>query len=283
MIVLQALGINSQTKSPSAKQNEAKSHANELASQVKDSLQSSVKTPSPTSRLSSGFGSLLDEDGIMTMSCESSHSEDPLKVGRHVQSSSPQVAINTPLPIEQVTSVKEQLKEQRKYHKEQKHKSRRNHRGEKVRSPSDSQLPHQDAFTSHIHLKSPNSNMSGMKSSEQIKDSVSPIQSDHSPRLRGRAWVSPVASPATSSDKSASYTQTPLAPSQIQDPFESRNSTRSNQTGVMSAKPLSPRKEKAVHKLVEKQIELERSRNERIKLVTEVQLLDLHVEEEKTK
>lgn len=270
MIVLQALGINSQPKSPSAKQNETTNSANELASQVKNSLQSSAKTPSPNSRLSSGFGSLVDEDGIMT--CESSHSEDPLKVGRHVQASSPQtIIVSTPLPIEQVTSVREQLREQRKYHKEQKHKSRIDHRSEKV---SGSQSPHKDAFTSY---KSPDSNVSG------IKDSVSPIQSDHSPKQRGRAWMSPVTSPTTSSDTPASYIQISPPTNQIQGSFENRHSTSSNQTGALSSKPLSPREEKATHKLVEKQAELERSRNERKKLATEVQLLDLHVEEEKIK
>ena len=236
MVVLQALGISKQ--SPSTSKDPASTHAKELASQVKHSLQTT--TPSPNSRLSSGFGSLVDTDG----SCESSHNQG---IPSHVHQQPTIQASPSPLIHTSPPSVKEQLFEQRNQTKvERQYKqSRRSepHAPMKANSPLKSHPPAEQ-----------------QKTVTHVRTYPSPVASERSPRHTNRAWMSPVVSPSSS-----------------------QLSTADSYLSPTPTKPLSPRQENDVQHLLVKQEELKRSKHERKKLANQVQLLDLHVEEEKLK
>ncbi len=227
MVVLQALGISKQ--SPNASNDPAATHAKELADQVKHSLQAT--TPSPNSRLSSGFGSLIDTDG----SCESSHNQDTLSIPSHVHQQPTIQASSLPPIHTSPPSVKEQLVKQR------------------MQTKVERQYKQSRRSDSHAPMKA-NSPLKSHPPSEQVtrvRTYPSPVASERSPRHTNRARPS------------------------------SQQSTADSYLSPTPTKLLSPRQEK--DHLFVKQEELKRSKHEQRKLANQVQLLDLHVEEEKLK
>lgn len=268
LIVLQALDISPQLKSQNTE------HNVEMSSEVNGQagLQSNAATtPSPNSRLSSGFGSLVDEDGLIA--CESSQNKDQLRHGHGVLPATTiqkQITIQSQ-SLEYAPSVKEQLRKQRKHHKQRKETTRM---ADRDLSPGGDK---KDVLISHTDVNYADSKSKKMSSPALIA-SVSPIQSDHPPRYPYQAWMSPVAASVTSTGRSGSFDKSPLSMSNdVHCPPEKITLLGAD---VLSAKPLSPRDERAIRRLNRKHIQLERSRNDRKKLETEMQRLDLHVEQE---
>ena len=243
MVVLQALGIS---KQPAANHDQVSAQAKELASQVKHTHPlPPTTTPSPNSRLSSGFGSLVDTEGMNT--CESSHNQDVLS--QQTRSPSHQQASKTPPPS--VQSVSDQLREQRKQKKVE--RQWKQSRQSTVISPPDSK-PERGKMRSDV---------------------PGPTVSERSPRHISKAWMSPTMSPNSSVDQTrpsvSGYTGHHVSP------------PRKQTIPPVSppVKVVSPREENDMQKLMLKQEELKQSRHERKKLANQVQMLDYHVEGEK--
>ena len=243
MVVLQALGIS---KQPAANHDRVSTQAKELASQVKHSHPPPpTTTPSPNSRLSSGFGSLVDTEGMATG--ESGHNQDVLS--QQTRSPSHQQASKTPPPP--VQSVSDQLREQRKRKKVE--RQQKQSQQSTVLSPPDSKS----------------------EGGKMRSDVPGPTISERSPRHISKAWMSPTVTPNSSIDQTRpsvyGYTAHQIPP------------PRKQTTPPVSppVKVVSPREENDMQRLMLKQEELRQSRHERKKLANQVQMLDLHVEGEK--
>ena len=248
-------------------------------------------TPSPNSRISSGFGSLQDEEG--SINDESSYNHKNSQRKDHSNSQHPHSDRDPNLvQIEQRSQERE--KKRRRRHK---HHRRRSH--DAVSAERDPNHTAVHALVSHQNVAA---------------DRVQRGQdNDPNPPLPKGAWEAPptslnnhsitgpdqlrVQSIEASSDNQSllSPRQNPAHRNKISSQTDgSRNhvSIKIGTEGVEEpvlrspppqAKVLSPRAEKQRQKLRSKQIELLNSREEKERLVNEVNLLNLKVLEEGTK
>ncbi len=207
------MGVSQQSPSPNTSTNDK-----ELTRQMRDSFLPST-TPSPNSRLSSGFGSLVDTD----KSCESSHTN----VTSSVKAQEPSVLPSPP-------SVRDQLIEQRLQNKMDKTKVKQSEHGILAQS---------NTIGSQSEQKKP-----GVAA---VQTKPSSVYSEKSPKHIRRAWISPTSS---------------------------QSFTVAKPNSIPSLK-----ERKEAKQLLRKKEELKRTEHEQMKLFNQVQLLDLHVEEEKLK
>lgn len=157
-VVLQALGVSQQSSTTSAN-----THAKELATQMKQSFVP-LTTPSLNSRLSSGFGNLVDTD----KSCDTSHTHIAPSVPAHEQPVLPSPP-----------SVRDQLIEQRIKKKIERHSK---HRTPVQSNPQLKLRPYSDHQKLNVRVLA-----------------KSPIMSEKSPKHVQRAWMSPTISPSSQS------------------------------------------------------------------------------------
>ena len=314
-IVLQSLGISSQSSPDSSQYTAAQSLSSQIspqprakpsvaASEDNDSSPSKrhqkmkvsprnklgnvFTTPSPNSRISSGFGSLQDEDG--SINYESSYDQ---------KSSHTRVLSDYPpqYPLGQKDPNLIKIDHRSREHERKRRKHRKHHR----RSTHDKVSAERDP--SHTTV-SPRYEQNAA-ADVQSRDSNS-----NPPPPRG-VWDVPVTSPTSHLTTSpriqqsvGSSSDNHTFQSRRQNPancieistlidIESRNvpisggsEGRDNEDSVQSpphAKVLSPRAEKQRQKLHSKQVELRKSKEEKERLANEVNLLNLKVLEEGTK
>ena len=242
-------------------------------------------TPSPNSRISSGFGSLQDEEGSINYEPSFDHKSSQCK-----DDSDSQYPQRDPNLIKIEQRSREHERKRRKRHKHHRHKS------------------HDTASTerglNHTNV-----------SPRHERNTAACVQSrdnDSNPPPPKGAWDAPLTSPANHSTTSpdqlrvqsverSSNNKSFLSPRQnlascieiSPQSDESRNvpisrgmEGRGTEESVQSppqAKVLSPRAEKQRQKLHSKQVELLKSKEEKERLVNEVNLLNLKVLEEGTK
>ena len=257
-------------------------------------------TPSPHSRISSGFGSLQEEDGVLN--CESSY--DNVREVKHTQDRGHQRDPNL-IAIEQRSSERERKKRKRHKH----------HRHTKSHDTPSSNWQTDDK----INTASPDYDEERDHSLEIHQRELNPAP----PPPRTGAWFTPDSNHTTrqntviglnvkdsqaqtreqfverhhSSSNNQSHQQSP--PSRVTVKAFDRNSTTANTHAAVvdietsrgeeemksprESKAFSPRAEKQRQKLHSKQIELLRSKEEKQRLANEVNLLNLKVLEEGTK
>lgn len=299
-IVLHSLGIGSQSlpnlaaaQSLSSQISQAKTSESVAASEENNSppnkthrttkasprnkMADTFMTPSPNSRISSGFGSLQDEEG--SISYESSYDHKNSQCKDHSDSQYPHRDPNL-VQIEQRSQECE-----RKRCRRHKHHRRRSHDAVSAeRDPN---------HTTVRALVSPRNEQNVAADSIQRRDNNDP----NPPPPKG-AWEAPL---RVQSTESSSDNQPFLSPRQN---LAHRNKISSQTDGSRNhvpikigtegieepvrspppqAKMLSPRAEKQRQKLCSKQVELLNSREEKERLVNEVNLLNLKVLEEGTK
>ena len=238
-------------------------------------------TPSPNSRISSGFGSLHDEEGSINYepSCNQKSSQSKNSDSRsHYPERDPNL-----IAIEQRSH-----EDERKRRRRHKHHRRRSH---------DTASSERDINHTTTHM-SPRNNQETARILRQDNDSNPP------PPIG--AWEVPLTSPTAGSMKPkdtspgqlrAQYGESSLdnqsfrSPPQISVNVKMSSTDRIEGAGVegdaMQSPPqvkvLSSRAEKPRQKLHSKQLELLRSKEEKQRLVSEVNLLNLKVLEEGTK
>ena len=233
-------------------------------------------TPSPNSRISSGFGSLQDEEG--SINCESSYDKKSSRPDKNSGSQYPNRDPNL-IKIEQQSHEHE-----RKRRRQEKHHRHRSHNAASAeRDPNHTTIsPRYDQNTDACVQKRDN-NVSN-------------------PPLPRGAWDVPLTSPTANMDtqlrvqsvESSSDNQSFLSPPRkhtsdgirsipIRGDMEGRGIEKPLVQSPPQVKVLSPRAEKQRQKLHSKQVELLRSKEEKERLANEVNLLNLKVLEEGTK
>ena len=285
-----AIQISPQTQ---AKPSVAESVENDLSPNKTHQMKASPRnkmghafmTPSPNSRISSGFGSLQDEEG--SINYESSYDHESCQCKDHSDSHYPQRDPNL-IKIEQRSQEHE--RKRRKRHKHHRHRS------------------HDTASTE----REPNHTTVSPRNEQNTAARVQRQDTDSNPPPPKGAWgaqltsstdhltTSPdqlrVKSVESSSDNQSflSLRQNPANRIQISSQTdESRNiaisrgmessGTEESVRSPPQAKVLSPRAEKQRQKLHSKHVELLKSKEEKERLANEVNLLNLKVLEEGTK
>ena len=312
-IVLHSLGIGSQSlpslaaaQSLSSQISQAKISESVAASEENNSLPNKTHqtmkasprtkmghafmTPSPNSRISSGFGSLQDEEG--SINYESSYDHKNSQRKNHSNSQHPH-SDRDPNLVQIKQRSQEREKKRRRRHK---HHRRRSH---------DAVSAERDPNHTTVHaLVSPRNDQNVAADRVQRGEDNDP----NPPPPKG-TWEAPLNNHSTTgpdqlrvqSIETSSDNQTLLGPRQ--NPAH-RNKISSQTDGSRShvpikvgtegieepvrspppqAKVLSPRAEKQRQKLCSKQVKLLNSREEKERLVNEVNLLNLKVLEEGTK
>ena len=266
------------------KENESSSNKSHRAMKVSPRNKAGhiFMTPSPNSRISSGFGSLQDEEG--SINYESSYDQKSSQPDKNSGSQYPNRDPNL-IKIEQRSHEHE--RKRRRWEKHHRHRSHNAASAE--RDPNHTTVsPRYDQHTD-VCVQKRDHNISN-------------------PPLPRGAWDAPLTSPTANVDtqlrvqsvESSSDNQSFLSPPQKPD-----NHTKTSSDGIRSVpirgdmegrgiekplvqsppqvKVLSPRAEKQRQKLHSKQVELLRSKEEKERLANEVNLLNLKVLEEGTK
>ena len=241
-------------------------------------------TPSPNSRISSGFGSLQDEEG--SIEYESSYDH---KTSQHKDHSDSQYPQRDPNLIKIEQRSQEHERKRRRRHKHHRHRSHdplseegdlnniavspQNATAGVQRRENDSNPPppkgawdaslttptnHLIASPDQLRVESVESSSDGQTfpSQHQIESGIGTSLTEHDDR---RSWSVPISRG-----------------------MEGRGTEESVQS-PSQAKMLSPRAEKQRQKLHSKQVELLKSKEEKERLANEVNLLNLKVLEEGTK
>ena len=195
-------------------------------------------SPSPNSRLSSGFGSLQEDDDTL---CESSYNQAIARRNATQQSlTSPRSSVSTDVPYSHTTSRQAVAL------------SSFPENTVKVTKPSSTRniitSQTESSRTRHEPLASHTPNERKIKT-QIIRNQCNPL-SPTSPPFEQHHVSMPVSSTSPSVEQRRAF------------------------------KPLSPTDERALQQLKERQVQLQRSREERQKLTSNVQLLDLRVQEE---
>ena len=307
-IVLHSLGITSQFSPDSGQHAAVQNLSSQISPQIqaKPSVAASIEndsspnkthqvkaspcnkmghvfmTPSPNSRISSGFGSLQDEEG--SINYESSYDHKSSQCKDHGDSHYPQRDPNL-IKIEQRSQEHE--RKRRKRHKHHRHRS------------------HDTASAE----REPNHTTVSPRNEQNTAARVQRRDNDSYPLPPKGAWDAPLTSPTNhlttspdqlriqsveSSSDNQSLRQNPANHIEISSQTDESRTVaisrgmegRGTEESVRSppqAKVLSPRAEKQRQKLHSKQVELLKSKEEKEKLVNEVNLLNLKVLEEGTK
>ena len=239
-------------------------------------------TPSPNSRISSGFGSLKDEDG--SINYESSYDQ---------KSSQPDKCGGSQYPDRDPNLIK--IEQQSREHGRKRHRRHTHHR----HRSHDAALAERDPNRTTM---SPRYDHNYTEAHVQRRD-----RNDLNPPPPKGAWdQAPLTSPTANMDtspeqlrvqsvESSSDNQSFLSPPQklgnrienrsvpIGSDMEERGIDEPLVQSPPQVKMLSPRAEKQRQNLHSKQVELLRSKEEKERLVNEVNLLNLKVLEEGTK
>jgi sarcosine oxidase gamma subunit len=254
-------------------------------------------TPSPNSRISSGFGSLQDEEG--SINYESSYDH---KSGQRENHSDSQYPHRDPNLVKNEQRSQEHERKRHRYHK---HRRRRSH--DTVSAERD-----QNHTTVHVLVSPRHEEQDAAAARVQGRDN-----NPHPPPPKG-AWGASLTSPTnhstvtvgpdqlrvqsveSSSDNQSSFLSPQQNTAKRIEISSQTDRSRNHVPKVIStgmdgveesvrilsppqAKMLSPRAEKQRQKLHSKQIELLNSREEKERLANEVNLLNLKVLEEGTK
>ena len=233
---------------------ESESVSPDKSTQVKKaSPRNNLMTPSLYSRLSSGFGSLQDEEG--SINYESSNDQKCNDTGKNRDS-------NCSDNIEQVSHVYK--KKEHKKHKHHRHRSYDRASIERHTNHTTLSPRYDKNISPHVQGRE---NYSSVPPPRRAWYSTEPTHVVHESLPRAT-----VQSVRTSSDAQSlqSYSQKPVEKNSMQSP--------PLQTGT-----LSPRAKKQRQRFHSKQLEVFRSKDEKQRLESEVNLLNLKVVEEDTK
>lgn len=248
----------------------------------RDKKSNSFTTPSPHSRISSGFGSLHDEDGSISHGSTTGPLRQANQTNHITDESSPRDS--------HVLDIEAGSQEHRQKRRHRRHKPRR-----------------------HVQREAPPSDMNTDITNGKRRTVRESVDNDSIPPPPIGAWTSPDASVPNRTGKSGDEGHThsreqsiehhndwslQSTPPVVANPFNSQNRALTSTVGsegvsvmekdvyIVSPKKkelLSPRAERRRKKLESKQDDLRRSREEKRRLATEVNLLDLKVQEEGTK
>ena len=218
-------------------------------------------SPSPNSRLSSGFGSLQEEDDTL---CESSYNQAIARRNATQQSlTSPPSSVSTDLSYSHTTS-RQAVVGVSPLHTSSHHQSA-------ATCSRDAQILTSSPENTGKVIKPSSTRNIFMSQTESSRNRHEPLAS-HTPNERKIK---------TQSIRNQSNPLSPTSPT-----FEQHHVTTPVSSTSPSVeqrrvfKPLSPTDERALQQLKERQVQLQRSREERQKLTSNVQLLDLRVQEE---
>ena len=318
-IVLQSLGITLQSSPDSRQYATAQSLSSQISSQpqAKPSVAASedtcndsspnkrhqaikvsprnqlghvFTTPSPNSRISSGFGSLQDEDG--SINYESSY--DQKNSHTRVLSDSPPQYLpgqKDPNLIKIEHRSRERERKRRRHHKH--HRWSTHDKVSAERDPSHTTLSpkYEQNGAAGVQSRDSNSNPPPPRGAWDVPVTSPTNHSTTSPRIQqsvrssldNQTFPSPRQNPASCIETS---TLTDIESECRNVPVSGGSEAKGNEDSVQSpphAKVLSPRAEKQRQKLHSKQVELRKSKEEKERLVNEVNLLNLKVLEEGTK